>query len=172
MKHVVATFCALALGLTGLFAGEYYPKQVIVPPDLCECYPPGVQLGGHGAAYWADNGDPAYGGGINLAYFFTEKLGLELSYSVFDTDPSEEHLITLDVIYRLFIDNATCLSPYLIGGGGLMTNSENEGVYRAGVGLEWRFEQWNCLGIFADGTYNWIGDQDGPVARLGVRIPW
>jgi len=172
MKHVVATFCALALGLSSLTAGEYYPKQVIIPPDLCECYPAGVQFGGYGAAFWPGSGDPAYGGGISMSYFFTEKLGLDLSYAVFDTEPSEEHLITLDLVYRLFVDDASCITPYLIAGGGLLSNSSNEGVYRAGAGLEWRFERWNCLGIFADGTYNWIGDLDGPVARLGVRIPW
>jgi len=171
MKHFIAAFCVSALGVASLVAGEYYPKQVIVP-DICECYPAGLQFGGYGAAYWADSGSPAYGGGISMSYFFTEKVGVDLSYAVFDTDPSEKHLVTLDLIYRLFVDDDSCFTPYVIAGGGVATNGTTEGVYRAGLGVEWRFERWNCLGVFADGTYNWIGDDDGPVARLGLRIPW
>lgn len=175
MKKIVATISTLALAMGLAVAGPIADKN---PPivDVCDCYPPGFQLGAHvGGIFFDGAPEDAVGGGINLAYFFTDRLGLEISYSAFGSDPDALHLYTGDLIYRLFINDDTCFAPYLIAGGGGLSNGDTAGVGRLGAGLEWRFEGANCWGIFADGTYNWIGDDkydDAAVARLGVRIPW
>ena len=171
MKTIVATFSSLMVGVGLLSAGPMIDKNPIVP-DVCDCYPPGFQVGGFAAGFFVD-GDAEIGGGASLAYFFTEQIGIDISYAAFDTDPDVLHLSTADLIYRLSIDDSNCLAPYLIGGGGVLSNGESRGLYRAGIGVEVRFENKNCWGIFADGTYNWIEDsENGAVARVGVRIPW
>ncbi len=174
MKSIVATFTAALLGLSLVQAGPIIDKNIIPPPDVCDCYPPGLQLGGFVSGLFPDgNADEAIGGGISLAYFFTDRLGIETSYAAYDTEPQVHHLSTVDLIYRLFINDNNCFSPYLLGGGGVLSNGDNLGLYRAGAGLEMRFEGANCWGIFLDGTYNWINDtDDAAVARLGFRIPW
>lgn len=174
MKKIVATFTTLMLGLGAAFAGPIVDKN---PPivDVCDCYPPGFQLSGFVSGLFPENGgDEAIGGGASLAYFFTEKVGLEASYHAYNSTPDVLHFSTLDLVYRLFTDtNPTCWSVYALAGGGIRSNGQNDGLYRAGLGIERRFESMNCLGVFLDGTYNWINDQDDAViARLGFRIPF
>ncbi len=174
MKSLIATFTSIMLGIAMVQAGPYIDKN---PPiiDVCDCYPPGLQFGGYVGGYFPDSGneDAAIGGGITLGYFFTDRIGLDLGYGVFDTEPDVTHLVTLDLIYRLFINDNNCFSPYLIAGGGGVFNDINRGLYRTGAGVEMRFED-SCWGLFADGTFNWLADggDDPIVARVGVRIPW
>tara|TARA_R110002096_G_scaffold91625_18_gene207357 strand:- start:3638 stop:4165 length:528 start_codon:yes stop_codon:yes gene_type:complete len=175
MKSIVATLTVALLGTALVQAGPYIDKN---PPiiDVCDCYPPGLQVGGFVGGYFPDSSveEEALGGGITLGYFFTDRIGLELGYGAYDTEPDVTHMTTLDLIYRLFINDNNCFSPYLIAGGGGVFNDVNRGLFRGGAGVEMRFEGNNCWGLFLDGTFNWLADggDDPVVARLGVRIPW
>ncbi|MCB1234317.1 MAG: hypothetical protein KDM91_04525, partial [Verrucomicrobiae bacterium] len=100
---------------------------------------------------------------------FTENVGVELSYAVLAFD-SEEHVITGNLVYRMPLKDL-CIAPYLLVGGGLLTNSATDGLFDVGGGLDIRFDSMGCLGLFADATYNWVdGDRDFTLIRSGVRV--
>ncbi|MEM1296856.1 MAG: hypothetical protein AAGH89_15940, partial [Verrucomicrobiota bacterium] len=109
------------------------------------------------------------GGGISMAYYFTENIGVDLGYAVFPYD-SEVHAVTADLALRA---PANLISPYLLMGGGLISSGTTDGLYRLGGGLDVRFQNLGNMGVFADGVYNWVeGDNNFTIARLGVRIPF
>ena len=172
MKTLVSTLTALAFAAGIAQAGPYIDKNPIIP-DVCDCYPPGLQFGMFTGALFPHNEDDGFGGGVSIGYFFTEQFGVDISYQVTDNEPSEEHLSTVDLVYRLGIDDSNCFSPYVFGGGGVLSDGFNRGLYRAGGGVELRFENLSCLGVFADAAYNWVGsNNDGWSGRVGLRIPW
>ena len=44
MKTIVATLSTLMVGISLLSAG---PSKEVIIPDVCDCYPPGLQIGGN-----------------------------------------------------------------------------------------------------------------------------
>ncbi len=175
MKRVTATFVTLAAAISIAQAGPVIveDKNPIPVDPSCPCFFPGLQVGAFASGY-LPNSDGVYGdledalgGGVLLSYFFTERIGLEYSYAVHATD-SEKHINALDVIYRLPLGNS-CWAPYLLGGGAVFSNGDNEGAWRLGGGLEYRLP--SCTAIFADATYNWVEDEpDATQVRLGFRL--
>ncbi len=154
-----------------VFAGPAMEKNVIIPVDpSCPCFTPGLNIGGFAAGYLPSSGDQdGLGGGVSFAYYFTERIGVDLSYAVHGTDP-EKHVTALDLVYRVPL-GSSCWAPYLLTGGAVYSNGENQGGFRVGGGLEYRMG--NCSALFADGTYNWVNDEpNATTVRLGLRIPF
>jgi hypothetical protein len=169
LMHVTIAILGLAAGLAS--AGPAVIDKNPIVDASCPCFFPGLQVGVFASGYLPAGDDPedALGGGVNFAYFFNDNLGLEYSYSVHATD-SEKHINALDLIYRMPL-GYSCLAPYVMGGGALFSNSSNEGAYRLGGGLEYRFD--NCIGVFSDATYNWIHQEaDAVHVRMGLRVPF
>ena len=185
MKKLLSTIVLLAVSAGLATAGDYYSKApvskgpVVVPPPVCPCFDPGVELSLFAAGIFPDSdgyyeADDEFGGGVGAGLFFTENLGVNVSYHAFNTDPSVEHYITADVVLRFPIHSA-CIAPYVFGGGGVVTNGGTDGLYRAGGGLDIRMDAMGCVGIFVDGSYNWVdGDEhdDAVIARVGFKIPF
>ena len=170
MKKVLAalTFMAFLMGV--IRAGDPVTKDpVTMAPQDPLCFAPGFEFGAYAAGSLPSNGSDELGGGISMAYYFTENIGFDLSYAVFPYD-SEVHAVTADLALRA---PANCISPYVLMGGGLISSDSNDGLYRLGGGLDVRFQNMGNLGLFADGVYNWVeGDNNFTIARLGVRIPF
>lgn len=182
MKKLFSTIVLLAVSAGLASAGEYYSKQpmskgpVVTPPPVCPCFDPGVELSLFGAGLFPDgHADDELGGGASLGFFFTEMVGVNISYHAFNTDPSVQHYSTADLVLRLPI-HELCIAPYVFGGGGVVTNGATDGLYRAGAGIDFRLDAMGCVGLFVDGSYNWIEDnanhEDGVIARVGVKIPF
>lgn len=172
MKKLLITLTMFVAGAGAALAGPYDKNPL--PVDPCNCFLDGIEVGGYVGGYFADgDGDSAIGGGVTLGYFFKPEFGIEIGYGAFDVEPSEFNVVTGDLICRPWAQGA-CISPYFIAGGGVVADGENEGFYRAGAGVEFRSENFmDCLGIFLDGTYNWVNDQDDAViARVGFRFSW
>ncbi len=172
MKKVSAALTLFAFLMGLVLAGDPVGKSpVMIAPQDPACFAPGFEFGAYAAgALPADSvADDELGGGISLAYFFTKNIGVDLSYAVFPYD-SEVHSVTADLALRA---PANCISPYVLMGGGLITNGSTDGLYRLGGGLDVRFQNLGNMGVFADGVYNWVeGDNNFTIARLGVRIPF
>lgn len=124
-----------------------------------------------GAFQSGTDGASAAGGGVNMEYFFTEKIGVGVNYAVYAFD-DQVHTVSADLVLRYPVSKAV-VAPYLLVGGGLATEGGGrQAVYRLGGGLDVSLLQSN-LGVFADGIYNWVeGDKDFTIARLGVRLPF
>ena len=169
MKKAFLSLLVLA-GLGG-FAQAGGSKYIVEPapaPIDPACYGAGFEFGGFVSGLFPDNDsyDDAVGGGFSLGYFFNENFGLDFSAAWYDTD-STTHNYTLDAVYRFPIN---CVAPYVMAGGGIHTNSQTEGLFRFGGGVDVRlFER---TSIFADGTWNILGGdiEDYATARVGLRF--
>jgi opacity protein-like surface antigen len=173
MKRLQATVATLALGLGLAHAGPVIDKNPVPVDPSCPCFYPGLQVGAFASGYLPrdEQAEDALGGGVAFTYYFTENIGLEYSYAVHATD-SEKHINALDLMYRLPV-GMSCLAPYLMGGGAIFSNGENNWAWRLGAGVEYRLQNLLCSAIFADGTYNWTdGETDAVQVRLGLRVPF
>jgi len=173
MKLLQATLATLALGIGLAQAGPVIDKNPIPVDPSCPCFYPGLQVGAFASGYLSQGGpvEDALGGGVAFSYYFTENIGLEYSYAVHAT-ASEKHINALDLMYRVPV-GSSCLAPYLLGGGAILSNGENNWAWRGGAGLEYRFQNLLCSALFADGTYNWAdGESDAIQIRLGLRVPF
>ncbi|NNE92636.1 MAG: outer membrane beta-barrel protein [Verrucomicrobiales bacterium] len=174
MKKLITTLTVLAV--SGSFAVAGGGKAPVIEDKIplgCACFDPGFEFSGFAAGILPEEwGDDELGGGVSLAYFLSENIGVELSYSVLATD-SEEHVVTGNIVYRFPIKDI-CVAPYVLVGGGLVTNSDTHGLFDVGGGIDVRFDSWGCIGIFADATYNWVEDdgQDFTLIRAGFRVPF
>lgn len=179
-KTSITTLALAALGLASAQAGSSYVSYGKAPkapapvevPSLCECFnanTANVSVFAAGILPETESAgfEDSLGGGIAMSYFFTENVGLEGSYSAFDTD-TVVHQLSGSLILRLPI-KSICLAPYVLAGGSYHTDSVNQGTFHAGAGLDYRFA--NCFGVFADAQYNWAEDTvDYTTVRGGVRF--
>lgn len=174
MKKLLTTLSILTASAGLALAGSgkvVYNDKVPLPDPGCDCFGTGFEFSGFGGALIPSSGSSAGGGGIGLGYFFTENIGVDVSYGVYATDPSEEHVVVANLVYRL-VDRNMCIAPYVMIGGGLLTNGATDGLWDLGGGIDIRLPD-SCLGIFVDATYNWVdGNRDFTLIRGGVRIPF
>lgn len=176
MKIITTLFAALVLA-AGAQAGEMYtksPKAPVIPPPPagCDCFGPGLSLGLFGAGIIPDSDgtDDELGGGVLVEYFFNEYIGIQGSYAIFATD-SEHHEYDAALVLRYPI-TSICVAPYVMGGAGYGANSYENWNWFVGGGLEARFPEANCIGVFADGAYHWGEDDSGDftIVRVGVKF--
>lgn len=162
---------------TSAFAGPVdYSKEdknPVAPPPPAECFGPGLDIGIFGSGYllthndYRDNGG---GGGGLIEYFVNAYVGVQVSYSA-DGPAPVHNVYEGDIVLRYPIQGA-CIAPYILLGGGGVSNSSNFGYGDAGIGIEARVAP--HVGIFADGTYHWTGGGSGDLrdftlVRLGVK---
>lgn len=178
MKTLATMFITVAL-VSSAFAGPVYSEkggktvQPMAPPAGCDCFAPGFALGIFGSGIIFDGGseDDALGGGVLAEYFFTENIGLQGSYGIYATN-SEHHEFDAALVVRFPIKEL-CIAPYILGGGGFATNSDDAWNVFVGGGVEARFPGMDCMGVFADGAYHWSEDDDDnfTLVRIGVKFP-
>jgi hypothetical protein len=174
MKSLVTLLSLLAISGAAVAGPVSYknPKAPVMPPPPppgCECFTPGLAFGLFGGGLI--DGDSALGGGALIEYAFSEYIALQGSYGLFATSP-EHH--NFDGALLLRYPTSACIAPYALVGGGFSTNSATAGHFTAGGGIEARFSSLNCMGIFADGAYNWAGGgvDNFTIVRLGVKFPF
>ena len=174
MKKLLSILAVLSVSF-GIATAENYNAKNPAPPLGAECtaFDPGFELSAYvGLSLPNGVGDTAWGGGIGVAYFFTENIGADFNWAGFDNDLTG-HLFTADLALRWPM-KTSCFAPYVIGGGGFITDGDAEPVWRLGGGIDFRPAALGNIGIFADGTYNWIGGDysDSTIIRLGLRLPF
>lgn len=177
MKTLLPLVLATLLASSAFGGTTYSAKSSkMVQPVATEetCFAPGWALGVFGGALFPSHNDNAVGGGGVLGeYFFTEQFGFQADYGVYATS-SQHHQFDGSLVWRFPI-KSICVAPYLMAGGGFSTNSEQEGDFHAGAGIECRFKSLNHMGVFLDGAYHFHGsnnDRDFTIARLGVKFPF
>ena len=179
-SSVLILLFTAAYGTSRLQAGEPIAPPAknpapIVVPSLCDCFDAGnYQLSVYGAGIVWDSGgnDDALGGGLSFGYFFTEHFGFEADATWLATG-SEIHHFSGSLVLRYPIKSA-CLAPYILVGGGILTDSETVGTFHVGGGIDIRLAKgaW-CPGIFADARYTWADYDDGgdfALIRAGFRF--
>ncbi|MCF6311220.1 MAG: porin family protein [Verrucomicrobiales bacterium] len=175
MKKLLSTLAILTASFSLATAGDYSAKAPVAPAPVagCTAFDPGFEMSAYLAGELPSGGSDAIGAGIGFAYFFTENIGIDTNYAAFNSDPAVHHFITADLVLRFPIKSA-CIAPYVFGGGGVVANSSTETLWRIGAGVDYRPAALGNIGLFADGSYNWIGGNisDTTIVRLGVRLPF
>mgnify|MGYP002624250133 CR=1 FL=1 len=180
MKSLLTILATVALGSTVLAGPVSYknPKAPVMPPPPptgCECFGPGLMLGGFGGGFLTSEevDDDSLGGGFLAEYAINPYIAIQGSYGVYATE-SEHHQFDAALILRYPI-TSICLAPYALVGGGFSTNASNEGNFQIGGGLDLRIPSANCLSIFADAAWYLSGsdndDADYTSVRLGFKAP-
>ena len=175
MKSLTTLLMTVALAssaIAGPIATKNPKAPVMPPPPDCQCWGPGLAVDIFGAAFLPSEGseDDALGGGVGLTYFFSRNVGIDVNYGIYATD-KEHHQFDGNLVLRAPIDSL-CLAPYALVGGGFSTNSNTEGNYQVGGGLDWRFDKTGCKGIFVEGLYHFADSADFTTVRLGLRLPF
>lgn len=147
------------------------PPARIEVPTLCQCFEPNTaSVSVYAAALLPDGDgslDDSFGGGLAVDYFFSENVGIQVDATWADAD-SAVHLFTSSLVLRYPI-KSICLAPFIFAGGGVHTDGVTQGVFHAGAGLDYRFNQ--QVGIFADARYTWTEEtEEYSVVRTGVRF--
>jgi hypothetical protein len=170
MKKLTYSILACAAVASSAFAGSEMKEYKGPAPEPC-FKDTELQLDIFGsytdAVHRSEYGD-GFGGGIGLNYFFTRNIGLGVSGNIYDGDVNGVWNTDLSVIARFPIENSVCIAPYILGGGGLVTDGGTYGTWHAGGGLEWRATP--SFGIFGEGRYIWAEERDAAQVRLGARF--
>lgn len=173
MKKLASIIVSMALA-SSAFAGAaaYSGKggKVVNPPVAEDCFGPGFSLGINATGAFERGGDDGYGGGVLAQYFFCKNFGIEGSYNIVDLQGGL-HIFNADLVLRFPIESA-CVAPYILVGGGLNVDGGSVGQYQVGGGLDVRIRG-SKVGLFADGTYNWVTgdeDRDYTLVRVGLKF--
>jgi len=174
MKKLLSTLAILSVSF-GLSTAEDHNAKNPAPPMGGSAFDPGFELSGYIAGSLPSGGEDELGGGIGVAYFFTENIGADFNWAGFAYDDAMS-LWTADLALRIPVRSNT-LAPYFIGGGGWVSGMGTDttgGLWRIGGGLDFRPDALGNIGIFADGTYNWLSGSypDITVIRVGFRLPF
>lgn len=131
---------------------------------------------------WPEDGrlSNAMGGGIAVGYFFGHNLGLEGSYHLHGSGTAggtDMQVGKVNLVYRFPLGGECCstIAPYVFGGPGVFAVGPSEFLMNLGGGIDWRFESWGGVGVFADFSYNWVSNNalpDFTLFRAGIRVPF
>ena len=197
MKKFIA-FSVVMFASYGAFAGEQADKDLTVPappPPASYFRSNELSVGAFGSyldTYGENNqgiGNRAWGGGLEVSYFYFKYLGLSVDGDAFNEIPGDNFgaTVTGNLILRLPLDDYLPnfhVAPYLFGGAGKFYServglpTSTPGVQRyvgrsgiladVGGGIEYRFNP--NLGIFADARYNFAENSrnDFITTRLGI----
>ena len=150
-------------------------EQRVTSPSYC--YDEGWEFSLFVTGNWPDDPlfDSKFGGGGSLAYFFGHNLGIEASYIAHGSGVANQKGL-IDLVYRFPLGGECCsnIAPYIMGGWGFVASGQNESLWNAGVGIDFRNEGWGCMGLFTDFSWNFVDAPFGDftLLRAGMRMPF
>lgn len=150
-------------------------EERITSPSYC--YDAGWEFSIYAAGYWPEDGllDDAGGGGLGLGYYFGPNLGIDMSYTLLGGGDTK-HLGLFNLVYRMPIGGECCstIAPYIFGGPGVFSYGDSDFLWNVGAGMDFRFEAWGCIGLFADYSWNFTEDPapDFGLFRAGLKVPF
>ncbi|MGI8604102.1 MAG: outer membrane beta-barrel protein [Verrucomicrobiales bacterium] len=165
---------SLQAGETTVISSKNPPPPIVVP-SMCDCFDEckaQVSLYGAGIIWDSGGNSDALGAGLSVGYFFTENIGIEVDGTWLDTNSNVWHA-SGSLVFRWPIRPA-CIAPYIYAGGGVITDSETDGTFHVGGGIDIRLgkSHW-CPGLFADARYTWTNYEEGgdfALIRAGFRF--
>jgi hypothetical protein len=174
-KYIITSLVAVIAATSSSFAGTEtasYKKTVVPVEEPCLYRDNEFQIDAFGMGGFYRAGDPAWGGGLGLNYFFARYFGLGVEQFVVGNNTIGTEWGTFG---HLFLRYPFCwgLSPYAMVGIGKIyaENSTGIGGGDVGGGLEYRFTE--NIGLFVDGRWFYspdIENSGGAIARTGLRF--
>jgi hypothetical protein len=174
-KYIITGLVAVIAATSSSFAGTEtasYKKTVVPVEEPCLYRDNEFQIDAFGMGGFYRAGNPVWGGGLGLNYFFARYFGLGVEQFVAGNDGIGTEWGTFG---HLFLRYPFCwgLSPYAMVGIGKIygENSTGLGGGDVGGGLEYRFTE--NIGLFVDGRWFYSPELEnggGAIARTGLRF--
>lgn len=176
-KSMVKTYIKLAV--IGMFAlsssvmagSDLKTSKEVIAPNDCKFRNNELQLDVFGTGGFYQQGNPAWGGGVGVNYFFLKYVGLGVEQDLMARDNAS----VWGTFGNVFLRYPICswnLAPYAVAGlGGLYGNGKSVLAGTVGGGLEYRIT--DHIGVFADARwlYNGSVSKDGAIlARTGIKF--
>ncbi len=161
---------ALAMASTAVAGSDFKSnKNVITSECRFDDYELQLDLFGSGAFY--QQGNPAWGGGAGLNYFFLKYIGLGVEQTLVGKESGTEW----GTFGNLFLRYPICswnLAPYAVAGLGAVYGQNNSVLAgTVGGGLEYRFTK--NIGLFIDARWLYnpsVSESGAVVARTGLKF--
>lgn len=172
MKKYITILIAMAAVVTSAMAGTDYKTSKNVIESDCRFRSNEFQVDLFGVGGFYKQGNPGWGGGVGLNYFFLKYFGLGVEQSLAARNDASEWG-TFGNVYLRYPICSWNLAPYAVAGLGALYGSSNDAVLAGtvGGGVEYRFS--DNIGLFSDARwlYNSSKSESGAVlARVGVRF--
>ncbi|MCX6974564.1 MAG: hypothetical protein NTZ94_09775 [Verrucomicrobia bacterium] len=174
MKKLTVALLAVAVTVTGAFAGTSAKtfKETVAPVSECKFRDQELQVDAFGLGAFFDEGQPGWGGGLGVNYFFTKFIGIGLEQDLFGRDKNTTEWATAGNIFLRLPICSLNLAPYALVGGGAAYggNRPGHGFGHVGGGLEYRVT--NNIGLFSDARYVYssVDPQNAVAVRAGLRF--
>lgn len=170
IKYIKLMVIAMAMASTGIAGSDFKSnKNVVTTECRFDDYELQLDLFGSGAFY--KQGNPAWGGGAGLNYFFLKYIGLGVEQTLVGKESGTEW----GTFGNLFLRYPICswnLAPYAVAGLGAVYGQNNSVLAgTVGGGIEYRFTK--NIGIFVDARWLYnpsVSDSGAVVARTGLKF--
>jgi len=172
-KYIITALVTAVAATTVAFAGtEVASKKTVVPIEEAPCLyrDNEFQIDAFGLGGFYRAGNPVWGGGVGLNYFFLRYVGLGVEQFVAGNNNTTDW----GTFGHIFLRYPFCwgLSPYAMAGiGKIYGDRPSVGGGDVGGGLEYRFTE--NIGLFMDGRWFYspdISNSGGVISRIGMRF--
>ena len=142
-KYITLAIVSLALVATTI-AGTDYKKNVIVE-DTCKFRSNELQLDLFGSGAFYQQGQPFWGGGVGLNYFFMKYVGLGVEQTLAGREGSATEWGTFGNVFLRYPICSWNIAPYALAGLGAVYGGGQEGTLAGtvGGGITVHFIKWS-----------------------------
>ena len=117
-------------------------------------------------AFGNDSHDGHYGAEIQVGYLLSDVFTVQLAAGYISTDSEiQNYSVDLKANYP---DTIFGVSPYVLIGSGIHTNSDTGYLTRLGAGVNWQI--WENTSLFVEGIYNIVASDIEDYTTLGVGV--
>lgn len=172
MKKYILITLAGVVAFSSASAGTDYKVTKNVVEDTCKFRDNELQLDLFGTGGFYQQGNPVWGGGVGVNYFFFKYIGLGVEQTI----AARENMAEWGTFGNLFLRYPICslsVAPYAMASiGKLYGTSDSVGVGAVGGGLEYRFT--DRFGIFADARWLYTPQEElyngAVLSRVGLKV--
>jgi hypothetical protein len=169
-KYILSFVGVLALAATAV-AGTN-SKNVTEVVETSKFRDTELQIDAFGLGAFYQSGRPGWGGGLGVNYFFGRYFGLGVEQDVFGRSNNGSLNYTEwgtfgNAFLRYPIDSWN-IAPYGLVGGGVIYGSRVVGGGTVGGGFEYRLT--DNFGLFGDARWLYTEDNNGVLARTGIKL--
>ena len=170
IKYVKLMVIALAMASTAVAGSDFKVTKNVVKPE-CRFDDYELQLDLYGTGGFYKGGNPGWGGGTAINYFFLKYFGLGVEQSLAARNDATEW----GTFGNAFLRYPICswnLAPYVTAGiGKLYGSGDSVGVGTVGGGLEYRMTK--NIALFSDARWLYSPQSESHngavLTRLGLR---
>jgi opacity protein-like surface antigen len=170
IKLMVVSLLALS---STVMAGSDFKSNKEVVTETCRFKNNELQLDLFGSGAFYQQGQPLWGGGAGLNYFFLKYVGLGVEQTLAGRSNGGTEWGTFGNFFLRYPICSWNIAPYALAGLGAVYSNGQKGTLAGTVGAGLEYRVTDNIGIFTDARwlYNTDNGNSGAVlARTGVRF--